>query len=179
MSIKSELNGIINAYINEVLPMFDRIRAISGSEAGQREIPGIDAKISAAQQNALNRGERAINAYIDRLNAAFAISGAKINEKDLQLLNDSFEWTQEQLDGIIERSKNNPVMMNACNAYAKRHGLICPDTDERSRRESVVLGAWRTFESYVKNGGQYSVHEYAAALAQDGGLFNELTLLTE
>lgn len=179
MSLKMDLNAAVSAYIRTVKPLFARYLALAGSTAARDEKPGIDAQIAAAQRIALDRVDRAISDYLSRLDAAFAIRGSRVNQEDLVLLSDAFDWSQEQFDEILERNRNNPVMMQAVRRYAKAHDLLCPDTDDREAKRQLAQGARRTAESYIKNSGAYSVHAFADALADDGLLFNELTNLTE
>lgn len=178
---RTNLNRTILEYLKKVKPLLDRYHEFDGNaELRQKYAPTVTNDITKLQDEYLSRLEDTYKAYLNRLETAYNITGSKIDNEDLALLNPNvFKMKQEEFNDLVHKHFGNHTMEIALRSYAESVGLVLPNhLMTKKEKEELALTVYRNACAYIKNTTEYmQIDSFLESMA--GMLLNEANPLTE
>lgn len=178
---RTDLNRTILEYLKKVKPLLNRYHEFDGNaELRQKYAPTVTNDITNLQEEYLSRLEDTYKAYLNRLETAYNITGSKIDNEDLVLLNPKvFRMTQGEFNDLVKKHLGNHTMEIALRSYAESVGLFLPNhLMTKKQKEELALTVYHNACAYIKNTTEYmQIDSFMENMA--GMLLNEANLLTE
>ncbi len=178
---RTNLNRTILEYLKKVKPLLDRYHEFDGNaELRQKYAPTVTNDVTNLQDEYLLRLEDTYKAYLNRLDTAYNITGSKIDNEDLALLNPNvFKMKQEEFNSLVHKHFGNHTMEIALRSYAESVGLFLPNhLMTKKEKEELALTVYRNACAYIKNTTEYmQIDSFLENMA--GMLLNEANPLTD
>lgn len=178
---RTDLNRTILEYLKKVKPLLNRYHEFDGNaELRQKYAPTVTNDITNLQEEYLSCLEDTYKAYLNRLETAYNITGSKIDNEDLVLLNPKiFRMTQGEFNDLVKKHLGNHTMEIALRSYAESVGLFLPNhLMTKKQKEELALTVYHNACAYIKNTTEYmQIDSFMENMA--GMLLNEANLLTE
>lgn len=178
---RTNLNRTILEYLKKVKPLLDRYHEFDGNaELRQKYAPTVTNDVTNLQDEYLLRLEDTYKAYLNRLDTAYNITGSKIDNEDLALLNPNvFKMKQEEFNSLVHKHFGNHTMEIALRSYAESVGLFLPNhLMTKKEKEELALTVYRNACAYIKNTTEYmQIDSFMENMA--GMLLNEANPLTD
>lgn len=176
----TEINNVIISYIDSTADIISKIADIRNSvraeliEEKQAEYIQL---LEAEKKKAYGNINTAFEAYCERLSKAFTVDSDKINNKDLKLLEgNTFLLSQNDIDILAEKHRDNYTMMLAVVQYARKNGLTVSFMSSEEKRTHAATIAEEA-KIYIVNDNGYGVGDFCTEMA--GNLFSYATYLNE
>lgn len=144
---RMELNVVLSQYLSTIIDLNSNFKLYNATKA-LREMyhPAILEAASKAAETAEIGIEKAYKDYIDRLERYYTLTGSKVDDNDIKLLNSAiFHLEQDEFDKLWEKHSGNYTMEAALRSYAESTGLLfdsgVPTKKEKSRLADEVKHA--------------------------------------
>lgn len=142
-----ELNVALSQYLSTIIDLNTNFKLYNATKA-LREMyhPAILEAASKAAETAEIGIEKAYKDYIDRLERYYTLTGSKVDDNDIKLLNPAiFHLEQDEFDKLWEKHSGNYTMEAALRSYAESTGLLfdsgVPTKKEKARLADEVKHA--------------------------------------
>lgn len=135
--------------------------------------------VNNGKRRAAERIEKAYSDYLERLDAAYSVSGNRVDVNILATLDpNKVLYTQEEFNSLVDQFKGNHTMEAALRTYAERAELLCPDFGpSKSEKEQIAERVAKYALGAIPDETSYSPSLWVSCMA--GAMFNEANVLTE
>lgn len=177
---RTELNVVMCHYLNIIIDLNSKFKLYNATKA-LREMyhPAILEAASKAAEDANIGIEKAYKDYIDRLERYYTLTGSKVDDDDIKLLNPAiFHLEQEEFNKLWEKHSGNYTMETALRSYAESTDLLfdsgVPTKKEKARLADEVKNAAL---NDVRRNTVYELRPWC--IEMKGELYNQAEQLTE